>query len=346
MPDLPARPDLDQLRHQAKELLRAAQRGDPEATARIRAVTDRVVLSSAQLALAREYGFASWAKLKLEVERRDVLNSRDLSRLTSLLAEHPELATAKMEHWCDHQLGADPLSYMAMLRFDHDRLGLPRRAARHRRHGQSSARRRRARQRPPWRHGDPADHRGQLRRRRSRPGADRGRGRHRRDLRPRWRRRAQRTALEHAAVFGMTEVVDVLVAAGAAHPQPGDGRRRRRRHRLAAGPVHAAKPDPGAGIRRRPPATGGHRRARRGRNPGQRGRRRVGHGCRCTPRRATAGPPASGGCSPTAPTPTSATPGTTPLRWKSASEQDSPGHREVEAILRPLTRDDTQPSGS
>ena len=126
MADLPARPDLDQLRHQAKELLRAAQRGDPEATARIRAVTGRIILSSAQLALAREYGFASWAKLKLEVERRDVLNSRDLSRLTSLLAEHPELATTKMEHWCDHKLGADPLGYMAMLRFDHDRLGLPR----------------------------------------------------------------------------------------------------------------------------------------------------------------------------------------------------------------------------
>jgi ankyrin repeat protein len=125
MPDLPARPDLGQLRHQAKELLRAAQRDDPEATARIRAPTGRIILSSAQLALAREYGFASWAKLKLEVERRDVLNSRDLSRLTSLLAEHPELATTKMEHWCDHQLGADPLGYMAMLRFDHDRLGLP-----------------------------------------------------------------------------------------------------------------------------------------------------------------------------------------------------------------------------
>ena len=125
MADLPARPDLDQLRHQARELLRAAQRGDIEATARIRAVTGRIILSSAQLALAREYGFASWAKLKLEVERRDVLNSRDLSRLTSLLAEHPELATTKMEHWCDHK-GAQPLAYMAMLRFDHDRLGLPR----------------------------------------------------------------------------------------------------------------------------------------------------------------------------------------------------------------------------
>jgi hypothetical protein len=98
MPDLPARPNLDQLRHQAKDLLRAAQRGDSGAAVRIRAVSDRLILSSAQLALAREYGFASWAKLKLEVERRDTLNSRDLYRLTKLLAEHPELATTKMEH--------------------------------------------------------------------------------------------------------------------------------------------------------------------------------------------------------------------------------------------------------
>ncbi len=125
MADLPARPDLGQLHHQAKDLLRAAQRGDPDAVARISAVRGRLILSSAQLALAREYGFASWAKLKLEVERRDILNSRDLSRLARLLAGHPELATAKMEHWCDHQLGADPLGYVAMLRFDHARLGLP-----------------------------------------------------------------------------------------------------------------------------------------------------------------------------------------------------------------------------
>ncbi len=81
MPDLRGQPDLDQLRHQAKDLLRAAQRGDPNASARIRAVSGRIILSSAQLALAREYGFASSARLKLEVERRDILNSRDLSRL-------------------------------------------------------------------------------------------------------------------------------------------------------------------------------------------------------------------------------------------------------------------------
>src|SRR5579863_5641011 len=101
MPHLPVQPDLDQLRHQAKDLLHAAQRGDPHATARIGTVSRRLILSSAQLALAHEYGFASWAKLKLEVERRDILNSRDLSRLTRLLARHPELATTKMERWAD-----------------------------------------------------------------------------------------------------------------------------------------------------------------------------------------------------------------------------------------------------
>jgi uncharacterized protein len=124
MPYLPVRPDLDQLRHQAKDLLHAAQRGDPDAVARISAVSGRVILSSAQLALAREYGFASWARLKLEVERRDILNSRDLSRLAALLADHPDMATVNMEHWCDHK-SAGTLGYMAMLRFDHDRLGLP-----------------------------------------------------------------------------------------------------------------------------------------------------------------------------------------------------------------------------
>jgi hypothetical protein len=125
MPALPARPDLDQLRHQAKDLLRAAQRGDKHALARIHAVSDRVILASAQLALAREYGFPSWPKLKTEVERRDILNSRDVARLRRLLAEDPELAWMKLEHWCDHPRGAEPLGYIAMLRFDSRRLGLP-----------------------------------------------------------------------------------------------------------------------------------------------------------------------------------------------------------------------------
>jgi ankyrin repeat protein len=123
---LPARPDLDQLRHQAKDLLHAAQRGDPEALARIDAVSGPVMLSTAQLAVAREYGFASWTRLKLVVEWREVLNSRDLSRLARMLAEHPELATADLEQWSDHRGGVGPVNYVAMLRLDHQRLGLPR----------------------------------------------------------------------------------------------------------------------------------------------------------------------------------------------------------------------------
>ena len=70
MSGLPERPDLDQLRRQARELLRAAVGGEPRAVDRLRAVSPHVTLSAAQLALAREYGFQSWAALKAEVARR------------------------------------------------------------------------------------------------------------------------------------------------------------------------------------------------------------------------------------------------------------------------------------
>ncbi len=121
MPDLPARPDLVQLRHQAKDLLRSARAGDASALERLHVVSERVSLASAQLALAREYGFASWAKLKTEVVRRQILDDRDVDGLVALLSDEPELATAAMEHWCDHPKGASPLGYVAMLRYDTSR---------------------------------------------------------------------------------------------------------------------------------------------------------------------------------------------------------------------------------
>jgi hypothetical protein len=68
--ELPGRPHLDQLRRQARELLRAAAAGEPAALTRVRAVSERVSLSAAQLAVAREHGFASWPTLHAEVERR------------------------------------------------------------------------------------------------------------------------------------------------------------------------------------------------------------------------------------------------------------------------------------
>ena len=70
MSQLPDRPDLDQLRHQARELHRAAAGGDGRALGRLREVSGQVTLSAAQLAIARDYGFASWPRLKAEVDRR------------------------------------------------------------------------------------------------------------------------------------------------------------------------------------------------------------------------------------------------------------------------------------
>jgi hypothetical protein len=70
MSQLPGRPDTDQLRRQARELHRAAAGGDTSALARLRQVSDKVTLSAAQLAVARDYGFPSWPRLKAEAERR------------------------------------------------------------------------------------------------------------------------------------------------------------------------------------------------------------------------------------------------------------------------------------
>jgi ankyrin repeat protein len=104
MPSLPAHPDLDQLRRQAKELLRAAQAGDTDAIARIRAVSDELTLAAAQLALAREHGFASWPRLKDEVDARTLglaeksdefiqtSISGNTRRAAHMLAETPALA--------------------------------------------------------------------------------------------------------------------------------------------------------------------------------------------------------------------------------------------------------------
>jgi uncharacterized protein len=214
MPDLPARPDLDQLRHQAKDLLHAARRGDPHAITRISAVSGQIILSAAQLALAREYGFASWAKMKLEVERRDILNSRDQSRLTRLLAEHPELAVSPMEHWADRACG-EPLGYITMMRFNHDRLGLPAELP-----GTGAIARALIEAGAPV-NGRPGDKETPLITAASVGDAEVARvliaaGA---DIdavsAPDSGGAPSSTALAHAAVFGMTEVLDVLVAAGA-----------------------------------------------------------------------------------------------------------------------------------
>src|SRR5689334_1333346 len=79
---LPASPSLEQLRKQAKDLLRAAKAGDRAAASRLilnvprlrsllpdKVPTNAPTLTEAQLAIARELGFPSWPKLKAHVER-------------------------------------------------------------------------------------------------------------------------------------------------------------------------------------------------------------------------------------------------------------------------------------
>jgi hypothetical protein len=59
---LPARPNLDWLRKTAKQQLHELRKDNPGAK-----------LASAQLALAREYGFRSWRAMKAEVDRLQAL---------------------------------------------------------------------------------------------------------------------------------------------------------------------------------------------------------------------------------------------------------------------------------
>jgi hypothetical protein len=104
MATLPAHPNLDHLRRQARDLLRAANAGDGDALRRLEGVSDRLNLSAAQLAMARAYGFASWPSLKAEVEARtlDLAQKAEAfcqasvgdwtGRAARMLAETPELA--------------------------------------------------------------------------------------------------------------------------------------------------------------------------------------------------------------------------------------------------------------
>jgi hypothetical protein len=125
---LPPNPSLNHLKYQAKDLLKAHLARNAEVAQRLREfhprfsrATDGTILeaqlslSDAQLSIAREYGFLSWAKLKKHIEqptlsdqlnlphheriedttfRRavDLLDSGDFAGLRAHLKQHPNLA--------------------------------------------------------------------------------------------------------------------------------------------------------------------------------------------------------------------------------------------------------------
>jgi ankyrin repeat protein len=126
---LPKCPDVEQLRRQAKELHQAAAAHDRTALARVREVSDQITLAAAQTALAREYGFASWARLKSEVQRKRLIFTGDVAGLARLLAEDPALAREQVSScYQPDPDGQDTvLNYVAIAGFHgvtgHDRAG-------------------------------------------------------------------------------------------------------------------------------------------------------------------------------------------------------------------------------
>ena len=108
MPDraLPARPNLDHLKNEAKALHKAFRQRDADALRRIRDTLgdeETLKLSDAQRAIAREYGFPTWARLRAHVQATagddDAIaaflaaaQEQDRERAIRVLADHPAIA--------------------------------------------------------------------------------------------------------------------------------------------------------------------------------------------------------------------------------------------------------------
>ena len=85
---LPDQPDLRHLKDQAKELLRAG---------------GAATLAEAQFKIARQYGFASWPKLKRHVDQlhasgllKQAIDLNDFDAVRALMTQNPELHRAPM----------------------------------------------------------------------------------------------------------------------------------------------------------------------------------------------------------------------------------------------------------
>ena len=103
---LPDKPNLNQLKKQAKDLLKAFQAGEPTAIDEVRAHYPHPIsrpqghvlqLSDAQLVLARAYGFDSWPKLKAFVDGVTMsrfvaaVETGDVGGVRGMLHRRPEL---------------------------------------------------------------------------------------------------------------------------------------------------------------------------------------------------------------------------------------------------------------
>lgn len=116
---LPVRPDLDQLRHQAKDLLRAIRAGDTAAVAELKEHHPDTIdpssakLAHAQLVLARSYGAPGWNRLVQSAKLIDAIWEDDIDAVRALVTSNPHLihedARVVKGNW------GPPMSYAANL---------------------------------------------------------------------------------------------------------------------------------------------------------------------------------------------------------------------------------------
>jgi Ankyrin repeats (3 copies)/Ankyrin repeat len=101
--ELPARPNLEHLKNQARTLQRQGLAADPEAFARFTALgitSTQPKLADALHVIARDYGFDTWPALKLHIETNSedpvealtaAVKSNDAGVVRDVLARHPSL---------------------------------------------------------------------------------------------------------------------------------------------------------------------------------------------------------------------------------------------------------------
>jgi hypothetical protein len=115
----PVRPDLDQLKHQAKELLHAVRRSDPGAVADFNEYHSKPIapasvrLADAQLVLARSYGLPSWPRLVTACRLTDAIWRGDVETVRAIVLRDRRLldedARGVKGNW------GPPISYAANL---------------------------------------------------------------------------------------------------------------------------------------------------------------------------------------------------------------------------------------
>lgn len=124
---LPARPNLEHLKKQAKELLRSVQNQDPAAGDRFRSLGLAVAgakLADAQHVIAREHGFASWTALKEHVESLEAeldprtallaaVQADDVAKARALLTRHATLRAQINDPAPEIPFGGRPIGAVA-----------------------------------------------------------------------------------------------------------------------------------------------------------------------------------------------------------------------------------------